>query len=175
MLARLRSVSETGQLVDAQALVAAVPRMYRLALAMTGDPHTAEDIGHDVLVKLWRLPETVDLTWPYIRAVVANAVIDHHRRSTDRLRILHTNADVLESAGHPGAGRDVEASIDVQRALARLPRTHRLVIVLHYLEDLPFHEVATILQRPAGTVRRIGREAIHQLTRDLTPTPEQEN
>ena len=105
---------------------------------------------------------------------VANAVYDQHRRSTDRLRILRTNADELGSASDPTTDRDIEASIDVQRALARLPGTHRLVIVLHYLEDLPFHEVAAILQRPPGTIRRIGREAVGQLTRDLTPT-EREN
>lgn len=117
---------------------------------------------------------TTELTWPYIRAAVANAVYDHHRRTTDRLRILRTNADELGSASRPTTERDIEASIDVQRALARLPGTYRLVIVLHYLEDLPFHEVAAILQRPPGTIRRIGREAVEQLTRDLTLT-EREN
>ncbi|WP_353650814.1 RNA polymerase sigma factor [Nakamurella sp. A5-74] len=148
--------------------------MYRLALAMTGNSHVAEDISHDLLLKLWSAQPATELTWPYIRAAVANAVYDQHRRSTDRLRILRTNADELGSASDPTTDRDIEASIDVQRALARLPGTHRLVIVLHYLEDLPFHEVAAILQRPPGTIRRIGREAVGQLTRDLTPT-EREN
>lgn len=100
---------------------------------------------------------------------------DHHRRSADRLRILRTHSGALESSGDSSAQRDVDTSIDVQRALARLPDTHHLVIVLHYLEGLPFHEVATVLDRPAGTIRRIGREAIRQLSRDLTPTPEQES
>ncbi|MEJ7649247.1 MAG: hypothetical protein WKF57_09465 [Nakamurella sp.] len=55
MPARLGCVSETGQLVDLQELVASVPRMYRLALAMTANPHTAEDISHDVLLRVWSL------------------------------------------------------------------------------------------------------------------------
>jgi RNA polymerase sigma-70 factor (ECF subfamily) len=43
--------------------------------------------------------------------------------------------------------------VDVQRALVRLSRRQREVVVLYYLLDLPVAQVATELQVDVGTVK----------------------
>ena len=57
---------------------------------------------------------------------------------------------------------------ELQRALARIPEKERTAIVLHYFEDLPVKDIASIMQIPAGTVKyhlSVGRDHLKQLIR----------
>lgn len=47
----------------------------------------------------------------------------------------------------------VSESVDVRRALLTLPKQQRAVIALHYLEDRPVAEIATLLGCSEGTVK----------------------
>ena len=49
--------------------------------------------------------------------------------------------------------RDVDASIDLRRAIAALPRRQQEAVVLHYLADLPVDQVATVMRCENGTVK----------------------
>lgn len=56
--------------------------------------------------------------------------------------------------------------IDVERAVARLPRRQRQVITLHYLADLPVAEVAAVLGIGESSVKThlgAGRSALRSL------------
>jgi len=66
------------------------------------------------------------------------------------------------SSATPGGGRDpadvVAARVDVDAALAVLPVEFRTAVVLRDVCDLPYEEIAEILDVPIGTVRsRIAR------------------
>ena len=53
----------------------------------------------------------------------------------------------------------------IQYEISRLPDKYRAVIVLKYMEELPFQEISEILELPLGTVKtRIhrGREALRK-------------
>ena len=53
--------------------------------------------------------------------------------------------------------------VDVLRALAELPRTHRAVLVLRYFEDKSVAETAEMLSLAQGTVKAYSHRALQQL------------
>jgi RNA polymerase sigma-70 factor (ECF subfamily) len=103
-------------------------------------PTTGSDVVQETLLRAWRRRDTFrpDLGTP--RAWLVAILLDQARRH--RLRSLRRpgTAQLVEAAAAPVAER-----IDVERAVARLPRRQRQVITLHYLADLPVAEVAAVL------------------------------
>ncbi|WP_432493796.1 sigma factor-like helix-turn-helix DNA-binding protein [Kineococcus gypseus] len=63
----------------------------------------------------------------------------------------------------------VEARLDVQRALTRLPEAQRVALVLVDMYDVPVAEAAQVLGVPVGTVKSRcsrGRTALAELLRE---------
>jgi len=77
-------------------------------------------------------------------------------------RIAGRSAPGPDPSGHVGGSRDpaevVAARMDVDAALALLPVEFRTAVVLRDVCDLPYDEIAQVLDLPIGTVRsRIAR------------------
>jgi RNA polymerase sigma factor (sigma-70 family) len=88
-------------------------------------------------------------------------------------------AEVPESGvGARGRTEDgrVDDRTDLWRALARLPRRQRAVVVLRFYEDLSEIETAEILQCSVGTVKSQASRALAKLRLDptLSPTSDEE-
>jgi RNA polymerase sigma-70 factor (ECF subfamily) len=127
-------------------VLAAWPNAYRLAYAVLGNRQSAEDVAQESCVILYRnITSLRDVSafrgWFY-RIVVREALDDKRRRLTPEL--------THEPAQRIG---DQTSSIDIWRALSALPQQLRDVVVLHYFEDLPSREIASILRIHDGLVR----------------------
>ena len=75
----------------------------------------------------------------------------------DSPEVLH----IADSAASDAAFRHEE----LRRALALIPEKERTAIALHYFEDLPVKEIASIMQVPSGTVKyylSVGRDHLRQ-------------
>ena len=102
-------------------------------------------------------------TWAY--RVATNASLDELRRRGRRP--LPTDDDALAYAVGTGplhgsssmvSASDVEARVDIDRAMATLPPDWRAALVLRDLCGLDYAEIAEVLAIPGGTVRsRIAR------------------
>jgi len=142
----------------------------RLAYALCGDWHTAEDLVQLTFVRLYRRwpsirDETVNA---YSRQVLVNAFLTH-RRDRRRESLM---ADPPERAA---SGADPTDGLAVRRALADLAPRQRAAVVLRYLEDLPVAEVAALLEISEGTVKSQTARAIQSMRGALdgaTPTRE---
>jgi RNA polymerase sigma factor (sigma-70 family) len=55
----------------------------------------------------------------------------------------------------------------VEAALARLPEDYRRIIRWRYEDDLPFEEIAQLLQRSENAVRKLWFRAIERLQQEL--------
>ncbi|WP_328518303.1 SigE family RNA polymerase sigma factor [Actinoplanes sandaracinus] len=131
----------------------------RLAYALCGDWHTAEDLVQLTFVRLYRRwpgirDETVDA---YARRVLVNVFLTH-RRARRRESLM---ADPPERAAAGGA--DPTDQLAVRRALADLAPRQRAAVVLRYLEDLPVAEVAALLEISEGTVKSQTARAIQSM------------
>lgn len=123
-----------------------VSAVRRLAYALCGDWHTADDLVQTTFVKVyprWRRVRggSVDA---YVRKVLVNTYLNHLRKHR-RERVF---ADVPDRPAP-----EVETHEDLGRALRNLPAQQRAVVVLRHLEDLSVAEVAEVLQVAEGTVK----------------------
>ena len=130
----------------------------RLAYALCGDWHTAEDLVQLTFVRLYRRwpgirDESVDA---YARRVLVNAFLSH-RRARRRESLM---ADPPERAA---GGSDPAEGLALRRALADLAPRQRAAVVLRYLEDLPVAEVAELLGISEGTVKSQTARAIQSM------------
>ena len=149
---------------------ARVQRFRRVAFALCGDWHGAEDLVQAMFVQLYRRwrrvrPDTVDA---YARRILLNLFLAAQRRSGRE----YVTSLVPDSASLPG--RDTPLRLDVERALAALTPRQRAMVVLRFLEDLPVTEVAALLGVAEGTVKSQTARGVEALRAALpAPTTEE--
>jgi RNA polymerase sigma-70 factor (ECF subfamily) len=114
----------------------------------TGDAELAQELAQEALTRVYVRYPLLREPRPYVFRVATNLV----RRS------WRERQQVVADAPHV-PGPDV-STID---AVRRLPDALRQVVLLHYWADLPVREVAQVVRRPEGTVKRRLHEARAQL------------
>jgi len=150
----------------------------RTAIGIVNDGNLAEDVVQDVFVSAWRSRYTFDpkkgklATWLY--RITVNQCARYRRKkimpSTSledvQARGFQLAAETDCSSGSP----DPEAYAEYDRMMAAvrsLNGNHRPVIILRYLNDLPYSEIAKALDIPLGTVKSRLNEAIKILRKEF--------
>jgi RNA polymerase sigma-70 factor (sigma-E family) len=133
----------------------------RIAYAICGDWHRADDLLQTALTKLY-------LAWPrlrregreeaYVRTILVRANIDEHRRPWRRER--PTTAPPDAPAPTPPAYEETSALLDALRLLPEMQR--RTVLLRHWL-GLSVEETATELGISTGTVKSHTSRALESL------------
>lgn len=138
-------------------------RIYSVAVRLAGQD-AAEDIVMDTFLKAWQgLPEYNGRaalgTW--LCRIAHNCALDHLRRAKVRKAQSLDDPDGSLSMAQVRDPRGAtpseemqraEESASVQAAIARLPDAHRQVILLRYVDDLRYAEIAAALGISIGTV-----------------------
>jgi RNA polymerase sigma-70 factor (sigma-E family) len=124
-------------------------RVYGVAFQLIGSRPEAEDIAQETLARAYvRWRSVRDYAGPWAVRVAGNLSIASWRRSSRNTRFL-ARADRTPTAPAPTADR-----IDLHRALSRLSKRQREVVVLRYLGDLAEAEVARVLGCSVGAVKQ---------------------
>lgn len=134
-------------------------RVYRLAYRLTGNPHDAEDLTHDVFIRVFRSlhsyqPGTFE---GWLHRITTNVFLDKMRRK-QRIRfdaLLDDAAGRLPSRekGPEQTYHDTRFDDDVQKALDALAPDFRAAVVLCDIEGLSYEEISATLGVKLGTVR----------------------
>lgn len=159
-------------------------RVFNLAGRLLGNPADAEDVSQEAFVTVFRKIQEFRFssrfyTWLY--RVVFNLCVDHRRKgaaavlpgvlSGDGDAMIATVRDPMPGPSERAAEVESRQRM-VERALNRLSEPLRAVIVLRYLEDLPYDEIAEVLGISLGTVKSRLSRAHHFLQEMLGPTTE---
>jgi RNA polymerase sigma-70 factor, ECF subfamily len=150
-----------------EALVRAhADRCYAIALRVLGDPHDAEEVAQDALVRAYRALasyEAARIRSLRLRPWLATIVVNLCRNRARRGRPTTVRLDGLAEAGaepatpaRTGPVALAEAADDRARlaaALATLPELYRVPLVLRHVVDLSYAELAEALGRPEGTLK----------------------
>jgi RNA polymerase sigma-70 factor (ECF subfamily) len=130
--------------------------LYRHVLAIVADPHTAEDVLQETLLAVCRKLGTLRdprwfRAWAYriaTRTAVRRAQREH--RWADALR-----DDTLATlpAADPEPLFEPELIAALPAALEAVSSASRLVLRMHYLDELTFVEIAEALELSIGTVK----------------------
>ena len=137
--------------------------VYRLAYRMCGNEYDADEAAQEAFVAAWRaLPnfrgDAKFSTWLY--RLTTNAAIDVMRREKRHQTV--GDGEMIEVADDADSPQETvertEQQEAVQKALATLSEEYREVLLLRYMEELDYAEIAEVLQLPSGTVKsRINR------------------
>ena len=143
--------------------------LLRYALMLTGDPHTAQDLVQETMVRVqlnWRRVDRSDSPDGYVRRILTNQFIDLRRGSWLQRVLLRAEPDEVQAVRADHAAETVERD-RMWSLLSRLPRRQRAAIVLRYYEDLPDAEIAEALGCAVGTVRSSISRALATLRAEL--------
>jgi RNA polymerase sigma-70 factor (sigma-E family) len=162
-------VRETSETEFAEFFSATWPRLFRTALAMTGDAGQAEDALQSAYAKAyasWGRVRRADHPEAYVRRMAVNEVLGVRRRGWWRSERAHAASSLPEP---PGTGPEpTEALVDraeMWTALQALPPRQRAVLVLRYYEDLSEQQIAEALGCSVGTVKSQASAALTSLRR----------
>lgn len=141
----------------------------RIAYAVCGDWHRADDLLQTALTKLY-------VAWPrvrrdgreeaYVRRIIVRADIDEHRRPWRREQSGLDGHDAPARAGLP-----VEERSALFDALQALPVMQRKTVVLRHWLGLSVEETAAELGIATGTVKSHTSRAVATLQDALAPRP----
>jgi RNA polymerase sigma-70 factor (ECF subfamily) len=134
-------------------------KVYRTATAITHDERMAEDILQEVFLRVNRYADSFDQTQPFepwLYRITVNLSYSWVNRAK---RWVSFFQDAIERLRAP-SGRDPESLTEARerreclgRAIDGLPDSHRIVVILYYLEGLSVSEVAYALGVPEGTIK----------------------
>jgi RNA polymerase sigma-70 factor (ECF subfamily) len=137
--------------------------VYYLALRYLGDPQRAEDVTHDVFLKVYRKldefrGEAAFRTWLY-RITINHC---HNLQASWHNRHITTTDDeaILDSAAAPAVGESPLRILEVKELGQRIQQTmdaltpeYRLLLLLVADEELSYEEIAELTGQSADAVR----------------------
>jgi RNA polymerase sigma-70 factor (ECF subfamily) len=151
--------------------------VFSLALRVTGEYGTAEEVAQDTFLELFRTGgklESEDHIRFWLRRVTVHRATDALRR---RSRRPEAAADEWMEEQH--AGSDFGSTTDavsaavvarLEELLLALPETLRVAIVLRYQEEMLPEEIAKLLGQPLATVKSHLQRGLQLLRRKAAIT-----
>ena len=144
--------------------------VFSIALRITRDYGTAEEVAQDVFLELDRAAERLESEEHrrfWLRRVAVHRATDALRRQARRpeaaaeewMEDQHSqwpefpghSASVLGAGKHPGLGDGVVHRLETM--VGSLPEAMRVAVVLRYAEEMTAEEIAALLKQPVATVR----------------------
>ncbi len=145
---------------------------------MLGSPNDAEDIGQQVFIRIWKSakrykPQAKFTTWMF--TITRNLVFNEMRRRQRKPAVsmnereeeyhLATPDDKAIAPDDAALQRELEDAVDA--AIQALPEKQRMAVVLRRYEELPYEEIAGILDLSLPAVKSLLFRARAQLKENL--------
>lgn len=153
------------------------PQVYALLTRFLGPREGREDLVQEVFLRVIRARERYQpsarfSTWLY--RIVFNLSINETQRASSREqtggdRDPSHGAEMLLEIGDDRANDPVEelATLDVvaavRRAIARLPETQRMALILAKYEEMPYVDIAAVI----GTSEKAVKSLVHRARENL--------
>ncbi|MCL4265954.1 MAG: RNA polymerase sigma factor [Anaerolineae bacterium] len=122
------------------------PEVYRFAYWLTGDLAEAEDITSETFIRAWNhygAIRTATLK-AYLLQIARNVFLERLRKQKRYIGLTDVHIDP-----HPGPEKLAEEHAElaiVQRMLQALPEIDQVAFILRVQQELPYDEIARVLQ-----------------------------
>lgn len=166
---------------DPRALQALYNRTHRLvftlALRITSDRETAEEVTVDVFHDVWRRAATYETTGGSVVGWIMNQArsraIDRRRFEHRKKRLPredHATPPVTDARGPHEAVDGAQQGQRLRDAVTKLTPQERQAIEAAYFSELTYEEVAVRLNQPLGTIKTRIRSGLRKLRQTLSNT-----
>ena len=164
--------------VEFRRLVETHQRMvFSLALRVTGEYGTAEEVAQDAFLELYRAVERLeseDHVRFWLRRVTVNRATDALRRRAVRPEAaaeeFMEEHHVADGVDGDGAAMNAAVVARLEELLQGLPEAMRVAIVLRYQEEMSPDEIAKLLGQPVATVKSHLQRGLQLLRRKAAVT-----
>lgn len=161
----------------AEILKSAESDIYKTSYYLTKNPEDAKDLTQDALLRIYEKFYTYQgqasiKVWA--QRITTNIFLDMVRKkkaqifSLDDNEAYHYIPDDSVSVENEVAGR-IEG-LELAKAIDKLADQYRIVIILRYLQDMSYREIAETLELPENTVKTHLFRA-RKLLKDLVENP----
>jgi RNA polymerase sigma-70 factor, ECF subfamily len=131
-------------------------RIFALCLRLeAGDSTMATELMQDVFIKAWRRLATFrgDCAFSsWLHRLAVNTMLENARGDRRRIARVLPMDDMSRLAG-AAKSSGIELKMDMENAIASLPKGARLAFVLHDVEGFQHQEIAEQLSVSVGTVK----------------------
>jgi RNA polymerase sigma-70 factor (ECF subfamily) len=122
------------------------PEVYRFAFWLAGDPAEAEDVTSETFVRAWGHLGAIrtETLKAYLLQIARNVYLERMRKRRPQVSLADAYPDP-----HPGPEALAEEHAElamVQRVLQALPEIDRAAFILRVQQELPYEEIARVLQ-----------------------------
>lgn len=138
--------------------------LYRLCFGYVRSREEALDIMQEVYIKIYQAIHIFDESrpiLPWMKKITINTCLnycrdqkrhrqislDDDRNDWDLSATLASDVDIEEIA----CARDMQGTIN--QCIQLMPEKYKMSLVLRYIEDMSYAEIADILEQPLGTVK----------------------
>lgn len=148
------------------------PSVYRFIYRYTGEKESAEDLTQDTFIKFWQFRANIDLNSSPVALlyrIARNSSLNYVTRRPHTESYID-NEDILVSICRNPEKEYEQAFLmdDFQKAINMLPERCRAIFVLSRYSDMPYAEIADVLQISLQTVKNQMNKAISILKKRLS-------
>lgn len=136
-------------------------QMYYVAVSILKSDHDAEDAVQDAILAITKQPEAIPddpkLLRAYVLTATRNAALNIQGRNSDLELESISNIDDYRLSYDDRLFERVTASLDYNtliRAMEKLPLRYREVLMLRYVNEMKYREIAELLGRKQSTVHQ---------------------
>ena len=150
-----------------------VDDIYRFIYFKVGNAEEANDITSDVFLKTWghiknrKLEQTKTLK-SFVYTVARNCVVDHYRKQPRKQRVdidgEDSTVDIVDENQNVARQMEIDSDMNIIRdKMKELKEEYKEVIILRYINELSFAEIARITGRSKNSARVVCHRALKTL------------
>lgn len=150
-------------------------KLLRYGKKFLSHPEDVQDIVQDVFTRAYRNIQSFDPAQrfnPWIYRIAHNAYLNTMRRNSlapltvdfDTVLVHFKYDDPTESEREQKDMRDL-----IERGMSDISAKYREVLILHYFEEMPYKDIADVLEIPIGTVSIRLKRAREALKKNINP------
>lgn len=143
-------------------------KIFNYSYRLLGTRHDAEDATQETFVKAYKKITSFHSDQqfsPWIYKIATNTAYDILRKKQTRREnsLDDPKVDAAETIAELSPYKIMERTADLELALHQLKPIHKTVLSLYYWDDLPYQNIAEILNIPVNTVKTHIKRAKEQL------------
>lgn len=150
--------------------------IYRTVAFLVVDKQDVEDIVNEVYIQIWKSVVNYDVNRSFrfwLHGLIVKQVQDWRRKSWRRFRIFEKKKMYAQDQFYI-VDEDIlhkETRNELGELVQKLSYKHREVIIMRYFHEYSLDEIATLLNKPVGTVKSRLHTASKRLRIEMENVP----
>lgn len=143
-------------------------RIFRYIYLKIGNKEEAEDLTQQVFVRAWESLDNFQFrknpfsSWVY--RIAHNLVVDFYRKKNDALSLNHDiEIEIIDSLDLDESLYYREESKKILRLINQLPTEQKDILILRFVSDLSYREIAKIMKKNPLTLRVLQHRALKKI------------